>query len=334
MVGRGLRAKDDGRDCLILDLADNTKAHGFPETRREWKLEPRGNQPSGEAPVVWCRKCYAESHAASHYCDHCEHPLGQECTRCKWRPWRRWQGEDCDYPHDLVCDLCHADAHLRAHLPVSLDLIVPKGELLPEEKPPMRLDQDRRYWHLLSAETVSVGFKPRMLRTPICEGRRSGRACITVPTNAICYSYGEELPVSNWKHLLSEVAEWLIRNNRLPLGLLPSLIYTTIEKTDDTAFTDRKSLSNGLYLQTPQGSKAVCRSVELLNMASPPHDQFYVLYEPYVDIDPDIDPLDPFKNRLKGWCDHPNPELCKHPRKASKTPKNGLLHPQHRTHRR
>ena len=125
MVGRGLRSKDGGGDCLILDLADNTKEHEFPETRREWKLEPRGNQPSGEAPVVWCRKCYGESYAASHYCDHCGHPLGQECTRCKWRPWRRWQREKmCGDAHDLVCDLCHADAHVRAHLPVSLDLIV------------------------------------------------------------------------------------------------------------------------------------------------------------------------------------------------------------------
>ena len=326
MVGRGLRSKDGGGDCLILDLADNTKEHRLPETRREWKLEARGSQPSGEAPVVWCRKCYAESYAASHHCENCGYPLGQECTRCKWRPWRRWQREDCDYPHDLVCDLCHADAHVRAHLPLSFDLIVPKKELLPDEKPAMRLDQDRRFWHLLSSETISVGFKPLMLRTPICESRRNGGACVTVPTKAICYSYGEELPVSNWKQLLFEVAEWLIRNERLPIELLPSLIYAPPNNDEGTKPKDRVRLSNGLYLQTPQGSKAVCRSVESLNIASPPHDQFYVLYEPYVDIDS----LDPFEDRIKEWCEHPNPEQCKHPRKASKTPKNGLLHPQYR----
>ena len=35
MVGRGLRTKDDGGDCLILDLAGNAEEHGLPEDDRE-----------------------------------------------------------------------------------------------------------------------------------------------------------------------------------------------------------------------------------------------------------------------------------------------------------
>ena len=152
MVGRGLRSKYGGGDCLILDLADNTKEHGFPETRREWKLEPRGNHPSGEAPVAWCPKCYAESYAASHHCKNCGYPLGQECTRCKWRPWRRWRREKmCGDAHDLVCDLCYADAHVREKLPFSEDLIVRMEDLLPDEKARKRVpSDDGGYWHLLS----------------------------------------------------------------------------------------------------------------------------------------------------------------------------------------
>ena len=42
MVGRGLRPKPDGGDCLILDLAANAVTHGLPEDYREWSLKPRG----------------------------------------------------------------------------------------------------------------------------------------------------------------------------------------------------------------------------------------------------------------------------------------------------
>ena len=287
MVGRGLRSKDGCGDCLILDLADNTKEHGFPETRREWKLEARGSQPSGEAPIVWCRKCYAESHAASHYCDHCGHPLGQECTRCKWRPWKRWQRENCGYPHDLVCDLCHADAHVRAHLPVPEDLIVSLDALLPEEMPPKRLEDDGGYWHLLSSETDAVGLKPCMLRTP------DGEKFSSWPISAIRKGYSIDsrtgariVRIDSWKNLLFAVAEWLIRNDRLPVEPIPiklgpkrHLIHTVPEHADDTPFEDPQKLSNGLFLQSPSSSQAICEAVKELNRMSRPHEQFYVQYE-------------------------------------------------------
>ena len=119
MVGRGLRPKADGGDCLILDLVDNSKEHGLPQTDREWSLKPRGSQSTGEAPVVWCVECGGVSHAASHRCEHCDKPLGEDCKRCyRWRAAKRWQYKHaCGDAHDLVCDFCHNDAHERAYLP-------------------------------------------------------------------------------------------------------------------------------------------------------------------------------------------------------------------------
>ena len=124
MVGRGLRPKDGGGDCLILDLAGNSMKHGLPEERREWSLVPRGAQGEGEAPTVWCEHCGTVSPAASHNCRCCGAPFGADCQRCgKWRAWKRWTLKDsCQYTHDKVCDLCHKDAHLQAHLPVSEEM--------------------------------------------------------------------------------------------------------------------------------------------------------------------------------------------------------------------
>ena len=328
MVGRGLRSKDGGGDCLILDLADNTKAHGFPETRREWKLEPRGNQPSGEAPVVWCPNCFSESHAASHYCSNCRHPLGQECPRCKWRPWKRWQREKmCGDAHDLVCDLCHADAHVRAHLPLSPDLLVPKDELLPEERPPKRITDEGGYWHLLSSETVSVGHRPCMLLAPDNEQFSVYRERIPIwPNTSHLRPPGKRKdwenidrqrsrhysPAGPWKSLLFEVAEWLIQNGRLtnellpvPLGRKRYVVHTEPTHKNGSQFEDWEMLSNGLYLYLPSGSKDICRAVEKLNRMSPPHEQFYVQYRTLIGYDD-------FTGE-KICIDHSQPELCNHP---------------------
>ena len=130
MLGRGLRPKSDGGDCLILDLAGNAVTHGLPEEYREWSLAPRGTQKSGEAPVVRCPNplCEAASPAASHNCRACGHAFGKDCARCgRWRAHKRWQYEThCGDAHQQVCDLCHIDAHIQAHLPVAppLDALV------------------------------------------------------------------------------------------------------------------------------------------------------------------------------------------------------------------
>ena len=92
MVGRGLRPKDDGGDCLILDLAANSVTHGLPEEYREWSLEPRGTQKPGEAPIVVCPLCETASPAASHNCRVCGYAFGKDCDRCgRWRAHKRWR---------------------------------------------------------------------------------------------------------------------------------------------------------------------------------------------------------------------------------------------------
>ena len=121
MVGRGLRPKPDGGDCILLDLAANAVTHGLPEDYREWSLEPRGTQKAGEAPVVTCPWCETASPAASHNCRGCGYAFGKDCDRCgRWRAHKRWLYEThCGDAHQQVCDLCHIDAHIQAHLPVA-----------------------------------------------------------------------------------------------------------------------------------------------------------------------------------------------------------------------
>ena len=142
MVGRGLRPKPDGGNCIILDLADNSGKHGLPEENREWSLEPRGKPKDREAPVVWCEKCLTLSPAASRNCRQCGAPFGKDCDRCgKWRAWKRWEYEHhCGDKHPPVCDLCHIDAHIRAHLPVlpPLDILVD----ICEDRKDVILDED------------------------------------------------------------------------------------------------------------------------------------------------------------------------------------------------
>ena len=120
MVGRGLRPKPDGGDCVTLDLAGNSLKHGLPEDERKWTLAPRSHISGlGEAPVVICEHCDIASPAASHNCQSCGKSLGKDCDRCgKWHAWSGWSLEKiCKYSHDLVCDLCHGDAHIQNHLP-------------------------------------------------------------------------------------------------------------------------------------------------------------------------------------------------------------------------
>ncbi len=121
MVGRGLRPKANGGNCVILDLAANSEEHGLPEDGRKWSLEPRGSQSAGEAPMVWCPQCETVSPAGAHNCQGCGYAFGKDCNRCgKWRAWKRWEYENhCGNVHELVCDYCHIDAHIQAHLPIN-----------------------------------------------------------------------------------------------------------------------------------------------------------------------------------------------------------------------
>ena len=121
MMGRGLRPKADGGDCLILDLTGNSERHGKPEKYRNWSLRPRGVVPTGATPAVECPLCGKRCPAATRQCPQCGHQFGKECNRCgRWRAWTRWEYEAwCRSRHDKVCDLCHWDAHIHAHLPTN-----------------------------------------------------------------------------------------------------------------------------------------------------------------------------------------------------------------------
>ena len=154
MVGRGLRPKSDGGDCLILDLAGNAEIHGLPEDTREWSLRPRGNNPGGDAPVIRCENCDALSPAASHNCVVCDAPFGKDCPRCgRWRATERWSYETrCGEQHELVCDLCHYDAHIQAQLPTTDEL-----RRLTE----METDLDAALRNLLEEERRRAGRRGR-----------------------------------------------------------------------------------------------------------------------------------------------------------------------------
>ena len=143
MVGRGLRPKENGGNCLVLDLAANSEFHGLPAEDREWSLEPREAQEGvGDALTIWCGKCETLSPAASHNCQNCGAPFGKDCNRCgTWRAWNRWSLEKrCGDAHELVCNLCHRDAHIEAHLPIDQQLETALAEL--EEKDEKMLSQD------------------------------------------------------------------------------------------------------------------------------------------------------------------------------------------------
>lgn len=149
MVGRGLRPKNDDSNCTLLDLAGNSLRLGLPEDNRAWSLAPRGELSNGEAPVVWCPDCGAVSSAAWHHCPTCGATFGKDCNRCgKWRAWKQWSLEThCGDAHALVCDLCHRDAHIQAHLPVPGQIQVLSGEnvMEPDTSPTIHngLDDER-----------------------------------------------------------------------------------------------------------------------------------------------------------------------------------------------
>lgn len=120
MVGRGLRRKEDGGNCLILDLANNRLEHGLPEDVREWSLTAWGETLVGELPTVKCPKCQALSPAASHNCKSCDIPFVKKCQQCRKSPAFRtaWLLEDiCSFNHKSACDRCHIDVHVEDNLP-------------------------------------------------------------------------------------------------------------------------------------------------------------------------------------------------------------------------
>ena len=107
MVGRALRPKADGGDCLILDLTGISEIHGTPETVREWQLSARGETVHGDPPVIRCWRCGFMAHPTYHSCPRCDADMGKSCPRCgRFRLWQRWSQQDlCED----VCDHCVPD---------------------------------------------------------------------------------------------------------------------------------------------------------------------------------------------------------------------------------
>ena len=141
MVGRGLRPKEDAGNCLVLDLAGNSRRHGLPDMEHQWSLQPRGAPTAGEEPpVIRCPKCEELSPAASQQCRNCGAPFGELCHRCgAWRPWARWSLKtEIPRKHDPVCDRCHRDAHLAANLPVTAAMRELAEAQYEDELPPQR----------------------------------------------------------------------------------------------------------------------------------------------------------------------------------------------------
>lgn len=221
MVGRGLRPKDD--NCLILDLGANSVTHGLPEEDREWSLKPRAEQFSGEAPVVWCPECGTVSPAASHHCRNCGFAFGKDCGRCgKWRAWKRWRFENaCGDAHQLVCDLCHIDAHIQAHLPVTepLDELIDSYDLEDDMTgyPPIEADLSNRlsalFKELLEAERQSVMGAADKRRNELCRliEQRKVKLANEIELERLFESYLEDLPVG--ERPTSNLQKWRMFND-------------------------------------------------------------------------------------------------------------------------
>jgi len=70
-IGRGLRPMPDKTHLVVLDHANNTAAHGFAETPRQWSLEGRRHRRAVPA-IRQCPACYAVF-PPQHRCPCCGH---------------------------------------------------------------------------------------------------------------------------------------------------------------------------------------------------------------------------------------------------------------------
>lgn len=72
-IGRGLRPKPDGGDCIVLDHAGNRGMHGMPDDERTWTLDGcMGRLGDGEAPIKRCPVCFTVVSATASKCE-CGH---------------------------------------------------------------------------------------------------------------------------------------------------------------------------------------------------------------------------------------------------------------------
>jgi len=83
MIGRGMRPKKDGGDCLVLDHAGNVRSLGFADDLFRWRLDE-----GKKACANWSRdeRSGEEKEAKTHNCDNCGHIFKRSrvCPKCGW----------------------------------------------------------------------------------------------------------------------------------------------------------------------------------------------------------------------------------------------------------
>jgi len=100
MIGRGMRPKDDGTECMMLDHAGNVRALGMADDLFRWRLDE-----GKKACENWTRKEESgeAEDAKEHECEECHYIFSRSrvCPKCGWKvPFRKREVEAIDA--DLV----------------------------------------------------------------------------------------------------------------------------------------------------------------------------------------------------------------------------------------
>jgi superfamily II DNA or RNA helicase len=83
MIGRGMRPKDDGGECLVLDHAGNVRALGFADDLFRWRLD---EGKTGSANWTRDPKSGEAEEAKAVECEECHHLFQRSrvCPMCGW----------------------------------------------------------------------------------------------------------------------------------------------------------------------------------------------------------------------------------------------------------
>lgn len=82
-AGRGTRPAPGKADCVVIDHANNVRAHGFIDVEHEVFLDGMPKAKRGAAtpvPIKVCRECYAASPAAARLCISCGNEFPIDAT--------------------------------------------------------------------------------------------------------------------------------------------------------------------------------------------------------------------------------------------------------------
>ena len=199
----------------------------------------------------------------------------------------RWKG-DLKMLESQSIDQTHILQQARPKIERFFMIVAKGAKLLPDGIRPVIPATVDGNWHLLSSSTERPGgVKPEQLRTPD----------------------GQDVYIETWKRLLIEVAEWLVKNKRIPSDAIPIQSGQSGRKkllhvvSDQECGNDAQRLSNGLCLHPNTNAEDTIRSAELLNRKSRLGGRFYVQYMVDLEMDVDGEPA---------GCYHTHPELCRY----------------------